>query len=200
MSSVGVVILAAGASRRLGTPKQLLQYQGGSLIQRVVATAIAAVGEPIIVVLGANAAQIQAELQNVAVQVVINPEWIQGLSASIRTGIETLLTVQPEVAAVVLLVCDQPLISHHFIQQLVTTYRQTEQPIVASEYAGVVGVPALFDRRLFPALIRLNGDRGAKPILQQYSHSLQTVSCPDAACDIDTPIDYTQLLQEHQRS
>lgn len=200
MSSVGVVILAAGASTRLGTPKQLLRYQGCSLIQRVVVTAIASLGEPIVVVLGANAAQIQPELQNFGIQVVINPQWTEGISTSIRTGIEALLTTKPEVQAVVLLVCDQPFVAPDFIQQLITTYQQTQYPMIAAEYAGVVGVPALFDRTLFPALMSLRGDRGAKQMMQQSRQGIQTIPYPHAAFDIDTATDYTQLLQQQERS
>lgn len=195
MPSIGIVILAAGASTRLGTPKQLLRYQGYSLIQRVVTTAISSLGEPIIVVLGANAAQIQPELQAFAIHVVLNPQWIDGISTSIRTGIEALLTIKPDVEAVVLLVCDQPFIEPDLIYQLITAYQLTHQPIIASEYAGVVGVPALFEHTLFPTLMGLSGDRGAKQLMQSANSSIQTIPYPAAAFDIDTLTDYTQLLQ-----
>lgn len=194
MSSIGGVILAAGASTRLGTPKQLLDYQGCSLIRRVATTAIASLAEPVIVVLGANAVQIQPELRDLETQVVINPQWMDGISTSIHIGIEALLAVKPDVEAAVLLVCDQPFISPTLINQLITTYQQAHPRIIASAYAGVVGVPALFDHTLFPALMSLSGDRGAKQIMQQYSQFTQTIPYPEAAFDIDTFADYTQLL------
>ncbi len=195
MSAVGLVVLAAGASARMGTPKQLLRYQGQSLIQRVVEIAVNSVCQPIIVVLGANAEQIQPELAGFNVQVIRNLYWAEGISTSIRAGIAALTAKNPRIEAVVVCVCDQPLISTQLINQLVEHYQRSQPCIVASAYADVLGVPALFHHTLFSALTTLSGDVGARKIIQQHAQTALQISCPQGVFDIDTPADYATLAK-----
>ncbi|NJP11013.1 MAG: nucleotidyltransferase family protein [Leptolyngbyaceae cyanobacterium RU_5_1] len=195
MSDIGLVILAAGASSRMGTPKQLLHYQGRSLIRYAVETAIASVCHPILVVLGAYADHIKPELKSPNLQVIENPRWTHGMSTSIRIGVEGLKAENPSVKAVVLMVCDQPLVSTQLINQLVEYYQAMKGLIVAAEYAGILGVPALFDHTLFPDLIALNGDVGARQVIQRHAQKTCGVSYPAGAFDLDTPADYQQLLK-----
>ncbi|UBF29286.1 nucleotidyltransferase family protein [Kovacikia minuta CCNUW1] len=194
MSGVGLVILAAGASSRLGTPKQLLSYQGQSLIQHVVEKAIASICDPVMVVLGAHAARIRPELAAFDVQVIENLQWSEGISTAVRSGVTTLQMEYPGVEAVVLWVCDQPFVSTQRINQLVATYQRSQPLIVASEYAGVAGVPALFHHTLFPELLALNGDMGARKIIQRHPQNTLRISCPEGAIDIDTPAEYERLM------
>lgn len=196
MSGVGLVILAAGASTRMGTPKQLLRYQEQSLIQRIVETAVNSVCQPIIVVLGANAARIQREVAAFDVLVIENSHWSEGISTSIRSGVEALQTENCDVEAAVICVGDQPFVSTQLINQLVENYWRSHPLIVASEYAGILGVPALFHHTLFSELTTLNGDIGARKIIQQHPYNTLKVSCPQGAFDIDTPGEYSQLLKE----
>lgn len=154
-SPVGIVILAAGASTRMGKPKQLLPYRGRSLLSHTVEVAIASVCRPIVVVLGADAEQIRQEVNQFPVQVVENFWWTEGMSASIRCGIQTLAATSQTTEAVVIALCDQPFISAQVINHLVETHRLTGKPIVASEYAGTLGVPALFSRNFFSELMSL---------------------------------------------
>lgn len=193
-SAIGIVILAAGASTRLGTPKQLLQYQGRSLLRHTAEVAIASGCQPIVVVLGAQVKQLEAEVQQLPVYVVENNRWAEGMSSSIQIGLKVLQSIHPTVKAVVILLCDQPFVSAALVHQLIEEYQRTGKLIVASEYADTVGVPALFSQALFPVLMALPGDRGAKYVIQNYAQAVARVPFPLGAIDIDTPSDYKQLL------
>ena len=192
---IGLVLLAAGASTRMGTPKQLLPYQGRSLIRYTAEVALASVCRPIVVVLGASAELIEPELAQLAVQVVKNPQWHQGMSSSIRVGVKAIAQMAP-LDAVVIALGDQPLISAAIINGLVERY-QRRHAIIACEYSGTIGVPALFSRCLFPELINLKGTAGAKGVLKKHADSVLTIQVPEAAVDLDTPADYEQLLSSH---
>lgn len=190
--TVAMIILAAGASVRMGTPKQLLLYQGRSLLGHITREAIASVCEPIIVVLGAYAQQIRQEVQ-LPVQVVENLDWNQGMSTSIKSGIQCLNTTTNNIEAVVLTVCDQPFVSTQIINQLVVAYHNTKKPIIASEYSSTLGVPALFSHRFFSELTDLKETEGAKQIIQKYNHEVFCIPFPEGAIDIDTPNEYEKL-------
>ncbi|HAA29615.1 MAG TPA: 4-diphosphocytidyl-2C-methyl-D-erythritol synthase [Cyanobacteria bacterium UBA8553] len=192
-SSVGLIILAAGASTRMGTPKQLLLYQGRSFVRHIAEVAIASVCHPITIVLGANAQQIKPEVSQLLVQVVENPQWSQGMSSSLRVGIEALNTVSQNLDAVVITLCDQPFVSSKILNRIVETYHSTGQLIIASEYAGTLGVPALFSRTLFSELMDLKHTEGAKKIIIKHKNEVFSVPFPDGSIDIDTPNDYEQL-------
>jgi molybdenum cofactor cytidylyltransferase len=194
--SVAIVILAAGASTRMGTPKQLLPYRGRSLIRQIAETAIASVCQPVAIVLGANAVQIYPHLDRLPVQIIENPHWTEGMGTSIRSGIQWLQTQCDRLEAVVLAVCDQPFVSPPIVDRLVETYYATGQPIIASEYASTLGVPALFHHSLFPELIQLQPTQGAKQIVKKYSHLVVPVPFPEGAIDLDTPRDYEQLQHD----
>ena len=192
--NIGIVILAAGASTRMGTPKQLLRYQERSLLHHTVEIAIASICRPIVVVLGAYAQLIQPEISQFPIQIVENLQWNQGMSSSIRVGIGKLRTSNPEVEAVIITLCDQPFISTEIINQLALTYRSTNQPIVACEYAQTLGVPALFSDRLFSELMTLKSSEGAKQVIKKHSQEVFIISFPEGATDIDTPKEYAELF------
>ncbi|MEH2306423.1 nucleotidyltransferase family protein [Nostoc sp.] len=194
MSDVGLIILAAGASTRMGTPKQLLRYGEQSLIRHVVQVANASVCHPIIVVLGSYAERIKPEINSEQVHIVENPLFSEGISTSIRVGIEALNIINKEAKAVVLMVCDQPFISPQLINQLVEVHETTLNPIVASQYADTLGVPALFNRTLFAKLTTLSGTDGARHIIKKYLQEVLAIPFPEGVFDLDTPDDYEQLL------
>jgi molybdenum cofactor cytidylyltransferase len=191
----GIIILAAGASTRLGRPKQLLQYQAQSLLHHTSTVAIASGCQPIIVVLGAYASRIEPEVVSLPVHIIENEHWATGMSSSIRMGLSTLKSIQPTLEAAVMLLCDQPLISASLIQELIDTYHRTGKPIVASDYAGIMGVPALFSQAFFSELMTLEADKGARQIIQRYGNEVACVPFPQGAIDIDTPEDYEHFLQ-----
>lgn len=188
-SNVAIIILAAGASSRMGKPKQLLPYQGGSLLKHTIESAIASVCKPVIVVLGANAQQIRSEVTQPSVQVVENPQWNLGMSTSIRSGILSLESVD----AAIIAVCDQPFLSSEIINLLVEAYHSTEKPIIASQYAETLGVPALFSHIFFSELAALEETVGAKHLINRHLNEVFCVPFPLGAVDIDTPKDYEQL-------
>jgi molybdenum cofactor cytidylyltransferase len=191
--TIAAVILAAGASTRMGTPKQLLLYQGKSLLRRITETAIAADCSPVVVVLGANCDRLCGEVNDLPVQVVENQDWQTGMGASIRSGIHELINTDGGVEAAILLLCDQPLVSGQTIHQLQTLYRSTRSPIVASGYQGIIGVPALFQAALFSELTQLTQE-GARTVMQRYIDSVVVLDFPQGAIDIDTPDQYQQWL------
>src|SRR4028118_1409658 len=192
-STIGLIILAAGASTRMGTPKQLLAYRGCSFIRHMAEVAIASVCQPIAVVLGANAERIKPEISQLPVQIVENQQWAEGMSSSIRVGHEALLGVNQNLDAVAIALCDQPFVSSQTLNQLIEEYHLTGKPIIASEYTGTLGVPVLFRHTLFSELMALKSNEGAKQIIKKHIHEVFSVPFPDGAIDIDTPNDYEKL-------
>lgn len=194
---IGIVILAAGASTRMGRPKQLLPYQGQSLLAHTVKAAVASVCKPAIVIVGAHAEQIVQEVSHFPVQVIENQQWSEGIGSSIRTGIKALNAFPEEVEAAVLALCDQPFISSQVINEIVEAYSLTGKPIVAAEYSGTLGVPALFSRPFFSELMTLESTGGAKQIIAKHTNDVFRVPFAKGAIDIDTPKDYEQLQTLH---
>jgi len=192
-SSVGLIILAAGASTRMGTPKQLLLYQERSFVRHIAEVAIASVCQPIAVVLGANAKRIKPEITHLPVHVVENQQWAEGMSSSLRVGLKALLTVTQNLEAVAIALCDQPFVSSPMLDQIVEAYHFTGKAIIASEYAGTLGVPALFSHTLFSELLALKNTEGAKQIIRKHIQEVFSVPFPEGAIDIDTPKDYEQF-------
>jgi molybdenum cofactor cytidylyltransferase len=193
VSSIAIVILAAGASKRMGIPKQLLPYRGRTLLHHTVETALGSTCRPVVVVLGAHVEQTHPEVRGLPVLIVQNPQWAEGLGSSIRAGIEALVTSTDPPEAVVLALCDQPSVCPDDLDALVAAYRSTNRPIIASQYAGTLGVPALFAHPILPELVELNGDSGAKQVIQKHLAIVHPVSCPHAAHDLDTPADYEAI-------
>ncbi|MCW3055617.1 MAG: hypothetical protein JWN14_4787 [Chthonomonadales bacterium] len=197
MSSIGLVLLAAGGSTRLGTPKQLLPYQGKSLLRQAAESAVASECRPIMVVLGAHADSCLHELRDLPVSTVINTDWADGMGASLHLGVKTLLkeSLSPLDALIVIL-CDQPLLTFGTLNALIDAYNTTSRRIIASTYGEFSGVPALFHNSLFPELLKLHGAQGARQILQHYPHEIHKVAFAGGSIDIDTAADYERLRTE----
>jgi molybdenum cofactor cytidylyltransferase len=177
VNSAAAIILAAGASSRLGEPKQLALLAGERLLERAVRVAAEAGCEPIVVVLGANAEQISAQCPLASAIVVMNKAWAEGMATSIRCGLSAL---PKEMEAVILMTCDQPAVTPAHLHSLMEQCRG--EPI-ASSYAGRVGVPACFPVSYFSELMRLEGDAGARYLLKGAT----SVELPGGELDIDTP-------------
>jgi molybdenum cofactor cytidylyltransferase len=188
------IILAAGASTRLGRAKQSLIYNGKSLLQRAIDTAVDAQLGPVLVVLGANQEEIRHEVNNVAL-IVENSRSNEGMATSIAAGVTRTLQEFDAVDDIILMVCDQPFVSEKLLQHLVTTKNSTQQPIVACAYNDTVGVPVLFDKTFFPSLLSLQGEEGGKKILLNHPDAIATIPFPGGAIDIDTAADYAALGQ-----
>jgi len=195
---VGAVVLAAGGSTRFGEPKQLAAFRGETLVRHIVAASVEAGCAPVVVVVGADAAQITQELTGLAASVVIHPRWSDGLGSSIGVGIQHLIDSATEPDAAILLACDQPFVSAATLRQLIQLRLTSGKPIVASAYAATLGIPALFDRSCFPDLLQLKGDSGAKGIILSRQHDVAPFNFPAAAIDIDTPADYQRFLSQNE--
>lgn len=199
-TNIGAVILAAGESSRLGTPKQLLKYAGQSLLQHSIETATASGVFPVVVVLGSNADIIKKEIDIHKVPVVINNEWQEGMASSIRYGIKAMLQLNPSVEGTVMLLCDQPHITPALLATLVMKYRETGKLIVACQYRDTFGPPVFFHHTMFPDLLLLKGDIGAKSLISRHVNETELVSFPGGNMDVDTEADYQTLLKEDRKA
>jgi molybdenum cofactor cytidylyltransferase len=188
------LILAAGAARRMGRPKQLLDWDGRPLVRVAAETALAAGLSPVLAVLGSAQAEVSAVLADLPLRLVPNPEYAAGQSTSLRAGIAALPS---EVAAVVVLLGDQPFVTPTVVKRIVAVWRASGSPIVAPVYAGQRGNPVLFARAVFPELLAIEGDRGARSVLAANPGRVHQVAFDDARplADIDTPEEYERLRQ-----
>ena len=192
----GAVILAAGGSSRFGQSKQLLPFRGKTLLRTIINAACEAGCSPVVVVIGSNDEKIHPELAHAKVIEVRNANWQRGIGSSIRSGVQALIDYAPDVAAILLLVCDQPAVNARVIENLIATRETTKKEIVASSYADTVGVPALFDRSLFERLLSLGDEAGAKSIILQNLDRVAQFAFPEGAIDIDTWEDWGKLDSE----
>lgn len=193
MPNLGAVILAAGGSERFGRPKQFLLFRGETLVGRAMRAATEACTAGIIVVAGETHARIEAELRESAATVVENPEWRRGLGTSIRCGLQRLIASAPELEAVLLMACDQPFVDAEIVAALVAKQGATSKAIVASSYANTLGIPALFDRSCFEALLTLPDEAGAKTLIESRREDVAQIEFEQGAIDIDTPADFARL-------
>jgi molybdenum cofactor cytidylyltransferase len=190
---VGLVLLAAGGSFRMGTPKQLLVFQGRTLLRRAAEEAVASGCHPVVVVLGAHADRLDPEIADLPVRVAHNAMWRTGMGSSIRTGVDALIATGDALDGVVIMVCDQPFCNASVIGMLVEGYARGERRIVTASYAGVYGVPTLFDRTLFPELLALDGQEGARRVLEAYPYEILAIPFAAGAVDVDMPEDFARL-------
>jgi molybdenum cofactor cytidylyltransferase len=192
-TEAGAVILAAGASRRIGVPKQMLEIGGEPMLRRAARVAIEANCCPVVVVTGAHASSSRQALRGLDVGEAKNQQWESGMSSSIRVGIEAVMAANPQIATVVLMVCDQPFVTRETILGLVRAQRETNCSIVASRYDGSYGVPALFGRAHFAELMKLKGAGGAKPIIRKHMRKVHLLPFPKGKIDIDMREDFARL-------
>jgi molybdenum cofactor cytidylyltransferase len=198
-SRVAAIILAAGGASRFGAPKQLLPWQGGTLLSQVADAALASRADPVIIVLGYQAGTCRAALGDRQVKLVTNPDWQEGQSTSVRAGLDAL---PDNIGAAVFPLADQPAISPSTIDALIARHRATLAPVVWPEYEGQRGNPVLFDRAVFPQLSRLTGDTGGRAVLQAYATQVERVPVSDLGIlfDIDTPDDYHRAIGAQESS
>lgn len=186
------VVLAGGASTRLGQPKQLLTLHGESLLRRTIRLAQEAGFDPICVVVGAHAGLMQAEIADLVVTIVENPNWRSGMGSSLRAGV--MAAVHPEVPDhLLLLVCDQPALNAALLRGMREQHLTAGTPITAARYSGRMGVPAILARRFFPELLNVPGDQGARSILERHVAEALSIPFEEGAYDIDVPQDMQHL-------
>jgi len=188
---LSIVILAAGGSSRFGALKQLLEFNGKSFLKRTVETALELQDKEVLVVHGPKATKCQREISPYEVVNVVNNNWETGMSSSLKLAVNS---VAKKSEAILVLLCDQPLINTKHLHEIIKIWRENPDKIVASNYADTVGVPAIIPKKYFDAIKKLTGDVGAKKLIDSFSENLLTIHLPEAEFDIDTKKDFTDLL------
>jgi len=187
------IVLAAGASTRFGSAKQLVRIAGRPLLQTAVTRAVEVAGTAVTVVLGAHAAELTPLLTHSQSSIIINREWREGIASSIRAGVARL---PPSCTAVLLTLVDQAAVTSEDLKRLVGAWRRQPDYIVAARYGTTTGVPAIFPRSSFSDLQSLRGDVGARHLLQRNPDRVVRVPMGRAEIDIDTPEDLLKLPSE----
>jgi molybdenum cofactor cytidylyltransferase len=192
-ASLHILVLAAGASRRLGQPKQLVKLAGRPALHGVVANAVALAGSAVTVVIGAHASELTRLLAHSSASVVVNRQWEEGMSSSIRRGLAALPSTCD---AVLILLGDQVAVTADDLKRLAGAWKEQDSVIATATYDRHVGVPAIFPRICFSELAELRGDQGARKLLERHNYRLVRVPMPNAAIDLDTPEDLAALTQK----
>jgi molybdenum cofactor cytidylyltransferase len=187
------VLLAAGASTRLGQPKQLVLLNGESLLRRTARLALEAGCSPVFVVLGFQPQQMRPELETLPVQITVNPQWQEGMGSSLRCGMTALCEARPQPQAVLVLVCDQPRLSLNHLQELLARHKAVATLITASVYATRTGVPAIFSASLYPELLATAGEQGARNLIRAHAAEVQGIPWPEGELDLDLPEDLNHI-------
>jgi molybdenum cofactor cytidylyltransferase len=189
---IHVVVLAAGASTRFGSSKQLVRVNGRPLMLSAVSRAVELAGHSVTVVLGSQAAELAPLLRHSPASVAVNREWSEGIASSIREGVAH----APATAdGVLIALADQAAVTTEDLRRLAGLWRRDPSSIAAAQYAGTVGVPAIFPRWCFRELNELRGDRGAQTLLHRHVDRLARLPMPSAELDIDRPEDLLALEQ-----
>jgi len=193
--SLHAIVLAAGGSTRFGSAKQLVRMGDRPLLSLVAGRAAEVVGQALLIVLGAQAAELAPLLKHSAGSTVVNRDWREGLASSIRAGIARL---PPSCAGAMLVLADQACVSAEDLRRLAGAWRRQPLGLAAAQYGGTVGAPAIFPRHLFSQLSDLRGDSGARVLLKRHADSLVRVPMTSAAFDLDTPDDLLELGRSPQ--
>jgi molybdenum cofactor cytidylyltransferase len=192
-AKIGVIILAAGSSSRLGYPKQLVTFRGIPLLQGSIDVAESLEFDTKILVLGAKEDEINKKIGRRNFEVVINENWEEGMSTSIKVGISEALKFEKELEHILILLSDQPLVTKEKIKELIRVQIDSKKQATFSEYAGDIGVPAIFSREIFSDLKKLKGDQGAKKLIYDKNFQFGTVKFKNGNFDVDTTADVELL-------
>ncbi|KUJ50027.1 NTP transferase domain-containing protein [Chryseobacterium sp. JAH] len=190
----GILILAAGNSSRLGQPKQLLDFNGKSLLRHVAEESLK-ITKSVVVVTGSNSIEISKEINDLELIIAENKKWKEGMGSSIHIGLNQLLNAIPTIENCIVSVCDQPFIEASVFSELIQMQQDSQKGIIASKYADTLGTPVLFIQKYFKNLYDLSGQEGAKKLLQKFIDDIAEINFEKGAIDIDTQKDYQQLIQ-----
>lgn len=194
MQKTAILILAAGNSSRMGKTKQLLPYKNATLLEWAIEQAQKSVVKNVFCLLGANKEVIEKQLTSNIVEIIYNPNYKDGLSTSIVKGIEFLLNYNFD--SVLIMLADQPHVTSEYLNSLIEASKNNPSKLIASNYQGSVGVPAIFPKNYFNDLLDLKGDKGAKNFLLQQNNNVIKVNSTQNLLDIDTSEDYQHLLKQ----
>lgn len=191
---VALVLLAAGGSRRFGALKQVQVLEHQTLVRRAALAALAT-GLPVHVVTGAEHERVAAEFADLALQQIHTHEWSRGMGHSLSTAVRALQGATPAPQALLILLADQPLVDAKDLEAILHQHHLHPGAIVAADHGAVLGPPCLFPATWFDALAALDGDRGARGLIQQHRDAVVTVAMPHAALDVDTPEDLVRAIE-----
>ncbi|SNS48816.1 molybdenum cofactor cytidylyltransferase [Belliella buryatensis] len=187
----GVILLAAGNSERLGRPKQLLKFEGKTLLERSISSILKSKIDELVIVLGGNADEIQSQVDLSSFSLLINHDYELGMASSMKLGLSYLID-NYAIDQVLIILCDQPFVNEKLINQF---FAVKEKGIVACTYGNTIGVPALFDSKYFEELLSLENNEGAKKIILKHLHDCDLIKFDLGSIDIDTEEDYQNLLK-----
>ena len=190
---LGVVILAAGAASRIGMAKMLLPYEGQTISGHIVQEVQALNPATICLVTGKYSDEIKIALGATSVELMPFVNWQTGMAASIKFGMDCVLEKEPNIDAILFVVSDQPFLERQILFRMVNAFQETGKGIVAAQYQEQFGTPVLFHARYIAQIRSLEGDRGAKKLVERQLEDLALVDFPLGAFDIDTVEDYTQF-------
>lgn len=192
--SVAAIIVAAGASIRLGQPKQLVLLDGEPLLQRAIRCVQESGASPVFVVLGARRERIESAIEFGTASVVVNEDWEEGLASSIRVGVQAAERDAAGAGGLLLMTCDQPRVTADHLRRMIEKFETRSEPIlIVSTYAGVRGIPAIFPREAHGELLALRGDKGARALLQKPPWHVIEVPLEGGEIDIDGPDDLARI-------
>lgn len=192
--NISIVILAAGASSRMGSPKQLLKWGKGSLLNHAVKTVLEVGTSEVIVVLGANYELITKEIQHHPITILKNEDWKLGLGKSIACSTEHVLKSNSKTQGILITLADQPLINSDYLKKMIQVFTPCKRQIIATAYGEEkMGVPVLFDNLYFKELTKLSDDKGAKVVLKVHESFVKTLKPPVKNVDLDSKEDYKML-------
>jgi len=196
-SNISIIILAAGASKRMETPKQLLKWGNSTLLGNTIETALKLPVNEVIVVLGAHYNLIKKEISNYPVTILNNEEWEKGLGKSLAFGVEYITASKQNIDGILVTLADQPLIDTVFLNKLIDTFNKKKHPIIATSYKNKkYGVPVIFDQIYFEELQTLNDDFGAKHLLKKHKSSVKILIPELENLDLDLKADYKSLCKK----
>ncbi|MEP5341842.1 MAG: nucleotidyltransferase family protein [Algibacter sp.] len=194
--NIAIVILAAGASRRMGTPKQLLSWGNDTLLKHAVKTAVDSHACKVIVVLGANYEAIENDIKSLAITILKNDNWELGLGKSIACAANSIINSNEDFDGVLITLADQPLIDTAFLNEFITNFIPNQNQIIATSYGEEKkGVPVLFDKNYFSELEMLSDDNGAKILLKKHDTLIEVLKFKTENLDIDLKTDYNHLFK-----
>ncbi len=192
---IATLLLAAGASSRMGKPKQLLPWRNGTLIEHAADLVLSSDADRCIAVLGANAEAVRSALGDRHLEIVLNDRWEDGMGSSISTGMTYLLRGSQPVDAVLIMLADQPFVDTNFLNQLIDHCKAGDGEIICTHYGRKKGPPAIFLRKYFTALSELEGEKGAGGLIATHPNSVFSLEGGRRTTDLDTPEDYHKLRQ-----
>ena len=190
-----LVVLAAGRSSRLGRPKQLVSKEGSTLLRRALTAACDAGMGPVYAILGSDAESMKTELAGLPAKAVVNDRWEEGIASSIRCGLHRARSDNPGTDGILVMVCDQPAVDADILRKLAAIRKQTDAPLAACKYGDTLGTPALFHHSLFAELQTLQGDAGAKKVIERHRNQAAFLDFPEGETDIDTEAECNAWLR-----